>query len=246
MQAFVGMMASTGTPGGEPVRANISICDIGAGMYATQAILLALLARAQTGRGQYIEASMFDTQVAWLLYRAVGYFATGSAPAKKMGSAAPHVVPYQAYPTADGHVIAGALNDKLYRRMVDAMGLNELAEVPRFATNADRVAHRDELNGILSERFSQKSSAYWVDQLTAEGVPNSKINTVEDVLNDPQTDARQMIASIEHPRLGALKFPSVPIKLSDTPCTVRLPPPDLGEHQAEILGSLSEVVAQEP
>lgn len=238
MQAFVGMMASTGTPGGEPVRVNTSICDIGAAMYANQAILLALAAREKTGLGQHVEASMFDSQVAWMLYRAVGYFATGSAPAKKMGSAAPHVVPYQAYPTSDGHVIAGALNDKLYRKMAEAMDVEGLVDDPRFVTNADRVANRDALNAILYERFQEQPSAFWVDHLTRMGVPNSKINTIEDVLNDPQTQAREMIASVEHARLGTLKFPASPIKMSETPSSVRLPPPDLGEHQAEVLAEI--------
>ena len=235
MQAFVGMMASTGSPGGEPVRANTSICDIGAAMSASQGVLLALAAREKTGRGQHVEAAMFDTQIAWLLYRAVGYFATGSAPARKLGSAAPHVVPYQAFPTADGHVIAGALNDGLYRRMVTAMGLEPLADDERFRTNSDRVANRDVLIDLLSQRVRAHPTAHWVALLTEHGVPNSPINSVEDVLKDPQTAAREMIASITHPRLGELKFPAIPIKLSDTPGAVRLPPPDLGEHQVEIL-----------
>lgn len=182
---------------------------------------------------------MFDSQVAWMLYRAVGYFATGSAPAKKMGSAAPHVVPYQAYPTSDGHIIAGALNDKLYRKMAEAMGVEGLVDNPRFVTNADRVANREELNGLLSDRFSEEPAAYWVEHLTAKGVPNSKINSIEDVLNDPQTIARDMIASVEHGRLGTLKMPASPIKMSDTPTIVRLAPPELGEHQDEILAELS-------
>lgn len=238
MQAFVGMMASTGSPGGEPVRVNTSICDIGAAMYANQAVLLALAVREKTGRGQHVEAAMFDAQVAWMLYRAVGYFATGSAPAKKMGSAAPHVVPYQAYPTSDGYVIAGALNDKLYRRMAEAMDIDGLVDDPRFVTNADRVSNREILNGMLTSRFQEHTSAHWVEHLTAKGVPNSKINSIEDVLNDPQTEARGMIASVEHARLGTLRFPASPIKMSDTPATVRLPPPDLGEHQEEILAEL--------
>jgi crotonobetainyl-CoA:carnitine CoA-transferase CaiB-like acyl-CoA transferase len=234
MQAFVGMMASTGTPGGEPVRANISICDIGAAMYANQAVLLALLARATTGRGQRVEASLFESQIAWLLYRAVGYFATGTAPAKKLGSGAPHVVPYEAYPTADGYVIAGALNDGLYRKMVAAMDLPELGTDPRFAVNADRVANRVELTELLRARFVTEPTGFWVERFTAAGVPHSPLNTVEDVLHDPQTAARDMIASIEHPLVGPIKFPGIPIKLSDTPGTVRLPPPLLGQHQDEI------------
>jgi crotonobetainyl-CoA:carnitine CoA-transferase CaiB-like acyl-CoA transferase len=154
MQAFVGSMASTGSPGGEPVRANVSISDISAGMYANQGILLALRAREVTGEGQLVETSLFESQIAWLLYRAVGYFATGSAPARKLGSAAPHVVPYQAYQTADGYIIAGALNDGLFYKMARALDLDELCDDPKFRLNSDRVAHRSELNGIIGARFA--------------------------------------------------------------------------------------------
>lgn len=234
MQAFVGMMASTGHPGGEPVRANISICDIGAAMYANQAVLLALLARAETGRGQWVEASLFDSQIAWLLYRAVGYFATGTAPAKKMGSGAPHVVPYEAYPSSDGYIIAGALNDRLYREMMAAMDLPELATDPRFATNDSRVVNRDALTKLLRARFQEHTTQFWVDRFTVRGIPHSPLNTVEDVLNDPQTAAREMIAEILHPTIGAIMVPGLPIKMSDTPGQVRLPPPLLGQHQEEV------------
>jgi succinate---hydroxymethylglutarate CoA-transferase len=246
MQAFVGMMASTGTPGGEPVRVNLSICDIGAAMYANQAILLALLARARTGRGQLVEASLFESQIAWLLYRAVGYFATGTAPAKKLGSAAPHVVPYEAYPTADGYIIAGALNDRLFRQMATAMDLTELGTDPRFATNNNRVTNRVELTKLLRARFEQDSTAFWVSRLSEAGIPHSPLNTVEDVLNDPQTAARDMIADMVHPAIGPIKVPGIPIKLSDTPGTVRMPPPLLGQHQEEIFANYPGAPAQTP
>jgi crotonobetainyl-CoA:carnitine CoA-transferase CaiB-like acyl-CoA transferase len=239
MQAAVGMMASTGHPGEEPIRVNTSICDIGAAMSANQAVLLALHARNLTGRGQLVEASMYETQVAWLLYRAVGYFATGSAPAKKMGSGAPHVVPYEAYPTADGFIVAGALNDRLYGEMVTALGLPELADDPRFVTNEVRVHNRVELTAMLRERFSHRPTRAWVEVLTEAGIPHSPVNTVEDVLNDPQIAARDMIAEIDHPVAGRIRFPGIPIKLSETPGLVRLPPPGLGEHQAQVLAELA-------
>jgi crotonobetainyl-CoA:carnitine CoA-transferase CaiB-like acyl-CoA transferase len=240
MQAFVGMMASTGTPGGDPVRANISLCDISAAMYANQAVLLALRARETTGEGQWVEASLFESQIAWLLYRAVGYYATGEAPARKLGSGAPHVVPYEAYPTADDWIIAGALNDKLFYRMMDAMDLSELSDDPRFHHNHDRVANRIELTALLRQRFTQETTAWWVERLTDGGIPHSPLNTVEDVLNDPQTKARNMIATMTHPTIGEIKVPGIPIKMSETPGSIRMPPPLLGEHQYEITSALGQ------
>jgi crotonobetainyl-CoA:carnitine CoA-transferase CaiB-like acyl-CoA transferase len=240
MQAFVGMMAATGEPGGSPVRANISVCDISAAMYSNQAILLALRARELTGEGQWVESSMFESQIAWLLYRAVGYFATGEAPVRKMGSAAPHVVPYQAYRTEDDWIIMGALNDKLYGRLVRAMDLGELADNPRFATNPDRVKHREELNRILQARLLDQPTKWWVERFTQEGVPHSPLNTVEDVLNDPQTAARDMVATVQHPTIGEIRMPGIPIKLRGTPGSIRRHPPMLGEHQDEVLASLAD------
>jgi len=246
MQAFVGMMASTGTPGSEPVRAGLSVCDIGAAMYANQAILLALMARQATGRGQYVEASLFESQVAWLLYRAVGYFATGVSPAGKYGAGAPHVVPYDAYPTADGYIIVGALNDGLFVKMMRTIGLPELSEDKRFATNPERVAHRAELTELLRSRFASLPTAEWVEVLRSGGIPHSPVNTVEDVLNDPQTLARDMIATVPHPVIGELKVPGIPIKFSETPGSIRLPPPLLDEHRNEILGEIYAQAADNP
>lgn len=240
MQAFVGMMASTGSPGSEPIRAGLSICDIGAAMYANQAILLALTARQATGRGQRVEASLFESQIAWLLYRAVGYFATGVSPAGKYGAGAPHVVPYDAYPTSDGHIIVGALNDGLYARMMKVIGLPELIDDDRFVTNPARVAHRDELTALLRARFATESTRAWDDTLRAGGIPHSPVNSVGDVLSDPQTRARDMIATIPHPVIGDIQVPGIPIKLSDTPGTIRLAPPLIDQHREEILAEITD------
>ena len=238
MQAFVGIMHMTGAPGAPPTRASVSVCDMGAAMYANQAILLALVARAHTGRGQRVEASLFESQIAWLAFRAVGYFATGKVPGGKLGSASAHLAPYQVYPTADGDLMVAALNNGLYVKLVVAMGLPELAEAPDYKTNALRVKHREALNAILMERFATCGTVEWAKRLTDAGVPCSRINTVEDVLLDPQTAARNMIMDLEHPTLGPIKVPGIPIKLSDTPGSGRRAPPLLGEHQHEVLGEL--------
>lgn len=238
MQAFVGIMHMTGAPGTPPTRASVSICDMSAAMYANQAILLALLARAHTGRGQRVEASLFESQIAWLVFRAVGYFATGKAPAGKMGSASAHLAPYQVYATADGDLMVAALNNSLFQKLAVAMGLPELAGDPNFTSNAQRVKHREQLNARLMERFAQESAAEWERRLSDAGVPCSRINTIEDALLDPQTAARDMIMELDHASLGTIKVPGIPIKLSETPGSGRRAPPLLGEHQHEILTEL--------
>ena len=250
MQAFVGIMHMTGSPGGPPVRASISVCDVSAALYANQGILLALAARARSGRGQRVEASLFESQIALTLFRAVGYFATGKAPAGKLGSASAHLAPYEVYPTADGDIMIAALNDGLYCKLVLAMDLPALASDPDFAVNALRVKNRMRLNTALKARFAERTAKEWVSILTSAGVPCSGINTIEDALNDPQTASRDMIMDLQHTSLGAIKVPGIPIKLSETPGSGRRAPPLLGEHQEEVLResgfSAQEIAALKP
>jgi formyl-CoA transferase/CoA:oxalate CoA-transferase len=234
MQAYSGLMSITGRPGDEPVRAGTSISDIGAGMYAAIGILAALIARRETGAGQLVETSLLEGQVAWLSFHAVSYFATGENP-PRLGTASPYVAPYETFRTRDQHLMLAVGNDSLWQRMCDAMGLAHLAVDPRFATNPERCRHRDELAAILQERFLEGGRDEWVAILNAAGVPCGPINTVGETLADPQVRHRGMVAEFEHPRVGKLRMPGNPIRLSGAPWRPQSAPPLLGADTDAVL-----------
>jgi len=185
-----------------------------------------------------VESSLFESQIAWLLFRAVGYFATGKPPAGKLGSASAHLVPYQVYPSADGELMIAAPNERLFKKLMQALGLSELADHPDFNTNERRVVNREALNAKIVKRLATAGVNYWIEHIGKAGVPCSRINTIEDVLKDPQVAARDMIMELDHASLGKIKVPGIPIKMSDTPGTGRRPPPLLGQHQKEVLEEL--------
>lgn len=233
-QAQSGMMSITGEAGGPPLRPGVATADIGAGMWATIGILAALHARDATGRGQHVDVSLLDGQLAWLTYVAGGWFATGTSPGP-LGSAHPTIVPYQALPTGDGHLMIAAGNDKLFQRLAAAIGVPELAHDPRFAGNPDRVRHRAELIPLLQAALSRRGSAEWAELLDAAGVPCAPIATVEEALTSPQATARDMVVEFDHPTAGRLRTVGSPLKLSHTPVGFRAAPPLLGQHTDEVL-----------
>ncbi|MEM4781372.1 MAG: CoA transferase, partial [Halalkalicoccus sp.] len=216
IQAEGGMMSITGEPGRAPVRVGVAIADIGAGMYATQSILAALLAREiRDAGGQKIDVSLLDSQAAWMSYMATNYFAGGDVP-EKMGSAHPTIVPYQAFETRDGHVVVAAASEKLWRAFCRAIDREALIEDERFATNADRVEHRETLVPILESELDELTTKEAVDLLAAHDVPARAVNDMEAVFSHPQIEARAMAREVEGPA-GTVELPGSPMFLSETP-----------------------------
>lgn len=236
LQGMGGLMGITGEEGGPPVKVGVAVADICAGMFAAFGILAALRVRDRTGQGQWVDAALLDGQVAWLTYAAANYFATGQNP-PRMGSAHPNLCPYQAFRTQDGYLNVAVGSEAIWRRFCDVVD-PQLAEDPRFRTNADRVRHRAELIPLLEARFRHRTTREWTQILDAAGVPNGPLYTVGEVFEDPQTLHRQMRVEVEHPRAGRITVTGVPVKFSQTPGSVRMPPPLLGQHTRAVLREL--------
>lgn len=237
MQASGGLMSITGAAdedGGSPQKVGVAIADIMAGMYAASAILAALIAVRESGRGQYIDVPLYDTQVAWLANQNMNYLVGGVTPGR-LGTAHPNLVPYQAFPTADGHLMLAVGNDRQFRACVECVGIPSLADDERFADNASRVLHRDELVGLLSNGFSAENTEYWLDKLAQCGVPAGPINSIAEVFSDPYASERQLARKVRHASAGDVPTVANPVRFSATPVTYRNAPPLLGEHTAEIL-----------
>ncbi|RBI61128.1 CoA transferase [halophilic archaeon] len=235
MQAEGGLMSITGEEDGSPVRVGVAIADIGAGMYATQAILAALFERELgDGVGQKVDVSLLDGQAAWMSYMATNYFATGDPPGR-MGSKHPTIAPYQAYETADGYVVVAVASEHVWPRFCEALDRPDLVADDRFETNPRRVEHREALDGELRPEFAERTTAELLSQFGDHDVPASDVKSMEEVFESDQVRARGMRASIAHPTAGEVEMPGSPMHLSRTPASVRRYPPRLGEHTDEIL-----------
>lgn len=233
-QGESGLMDMTGFPDGPPAKVGASISDIVTGMSAFQGILLALLARQKTGRGQLVDISLLDSTVATLTYQSQIYFATGRSP-KRMGSRHPSIVPYECYLTKDGYVNVAVTNDKQWKNFCAAMGFPELETDPRFERPESRLANYEQLKPRIDAVVGQMTREELIRKLDGVGIPAGPINTMGEALENPQIRARDMVAQFEHPDYGPLRTLGNPIKLSETPAEMRTAPPLFGEHNADIL-----------
>jgi succinate---hydroxymethylglutarate CoA-transferase len=234
LQAESGLMSICGEPEGKPTKYGVAIVDVCTGMLASNSILAALNARERTGKGQKVELSLYETSLAMLVNVAASYLAAGRN-AGRFGNGHPSIVPYTSYQTADAMLALGVGNERQFARLADVLGHPEWAKDARFASNGARVENRAAIDGLISEALSHDKADAWLAKLKAAGIPCGKINSVAQALDDPQTAARQMTETIDHPTVGSLKMRGIPFKFSDTACSVRRPPPTLGQHSEEIL-----------
>ena len=235
-QAQGGLMSITGPADGEPVRVGIAIVDIQAGLNACNAILASLFARERQKTGQRIDISLLDTQVGMLTYAASNYLVSGKL-AKRYGNAHPNIVPYQSFKAKDGYFAFAAGNDLQWGRFCREIGRDAWLEDERFHTNPDRVANRDELIALLDDLFKTKNVAEWLEICEKATIPAARINTIDQVFQDPQVVARNLVNQyeIDGEVVSTLASPlNIPTQVSN----VRYPPPKLGEHNQEILGEI--------
>jgi len=232
VQALSGLMSFTGHPGGEPTKVGVALLDVICGLYAANAIQAALLGRRTTGRGALVTVSLFDASVAALVNQAANYLLGGIVPAA-MGNQHPNIVPYQLFGSADRPFILAAGNDRLFERTCEVIGRPELAADHRFSTNEARVHNRDELIPMLAEVFSTRPAAEWLSALEAAAVPCAPVRTLDEVFASPEGAAS--VQEVADPVRGALRLVADPIRIDGSVMPVRLPPPSLGEHTAEVL-----------
>lgn len=241
IQGMGGLMSLTGLAdselGGGPVKVGVAFADIFTGLYAANAILAALFQRQQTGRGTHIDLALLDVQVGVLANQALNYLSSGQVP-QRLGNAHPNIVPYQAFATADGHLILAIGNDAQFQRFCEIAGCPELASDERFLTNALRVKDRQSLIALLIPILQQRTTNQWLVALEKVSVPCGPINTLDQVFADPQVQHRQLEIQLPHPEAGQVKLVSNPIRFDNQALNATTAPPLLGQHTASVLQNL--------
>lgn len=236
-QGMGGMMSLTGEIDGPPTRFPASIADLSTAMYALSAALAALLVRERTGRGQYIDASLFESQAALAVIQACGYLASGEEP-QRLGNDHPTIVPFGSFKAKDGYLSIGCGSESLWQRLCALLGMEDIANAPDYATNRERVVRRQEVRRMLEDKLATRTVAEWWALLSEANIPSGPIYSVPQMLDDPQMRSRSFTVAQEHPAVGPLRTLACPVHLSDTPATYRLPAPLLGQHTRQILGEL--------
>ena len=234
VQAWGGLMSVTGPADGEPSKVGVAIIDVVAGLMLGNAIAAALFAREKTGKGQRIETSLMEAEIASLINAGSNYLVTGEVPGR-WGNAHPNIVPYQSFATADGHLVVAVANEAIWGRFCEGAGRTDLAADPRFDTNARRVENRDALLGILGKMFRARPGHEWIEVLNRAGVPCSPVQDIRQVFDSPQVRATGMLREVDHPTAGKVRMAGLPVKFSETPASIRLAPPLLGEHNEQVL-----------
>jgi succinate--hydroxymethylglutarate CoA-transferase len=236
VEAEMGLMHITGSRDGPPVKVGVAVTDLTTGLYTSNSVMAALLGRARTGKGQHIDVALSDCQVATLANIASSCLISGKKDTGRWGTAHPSIVPYKAFKTADGDILLGGGNDRLYGVLCNKLGKPEWITDSRFVTNAVRVQHRDTLEDLIENETRQKTTQEWLEILEGCGMPYAAINDVQGTLNHEHVLARDMVKEVEHPSCGTIKMVNTPVKWSDSKPGIRMPPPTLGQHTDEILG----------
>jgi crotonobetainyl-CoA:carnitine CoA-transferase CaiB-like acyl-CoA transferase len=237
LQAETGLMAITGEIDGTPMKLGVAIVDICSGMMAAIAVLGALQSRTRTGRGQHCEVTLHDVGLQMLINVAANHLVSGAEPGR-YGNGHPNIVPYRTYPAADGDLAVAVGNDSQFRALAAALGRPEWSTDRRFARNEDRVRNRSEIDGQIAQIIGARTRSEWIDLLDAAGIPAGPINLVSEALASPQTIARDMVVQMDHPEVGPILMTGLPLRFSDTPAEMRLPPPVLGADTASVLSEL--------
>ena len=240
-QGFGGIMSLTGDPEGTPVKVGVGIADVMCGMYACTAILTALHHRTVSGEGQHIDIALVDSQIAWLINEGTNYLLSGEEPARR-GNQHPNIVPYQSFETRDGHVLVAVGNDGQFQRFCVLLGLQDVPQDARFATNSARLANREPLIDLLAEVILTRGKAELLEAMGAANVPGGPINTVPEVFDSAQVAAREMKIAVPHARAGSGQVELIgnPVKFSKTPVSYRRAPPTCGEHTEDVMSWLAE------
>jgi crotonobetainyl-CoA:carnitine CoA-transferase CaiB-like acyl-CoA transferase len=237
-QAMSGFMSVNGRAGEEPMRAAMPISDLVAGLYGAFGVACALVARRSgAARGQRVESSLVNGLISLMAYLSAQYLATGELPART-GNEHPIAAPYGLYRAADGEVAIAPSTDEVVRRLFRALEIEALLERPEFSSYEQRLRHRDAVNALVGERIREGSVDHWIELLNRAGVPCGRVADLRAVFSDPQVRAQEMVLEIEHPGHGRVQMTGFPVKLSATPCRVRLPAPELGAHTDEVLREL--------